>query len=190
VTRKRDFEARQNVCPFCGVGCTITYAPESGKSTGVAGPVNEKGELCPKGAAAFDIVDHEDRLTRPLVREGGHLVTAPWAEALERVESGVKRVVDEHGPDSVVFFASSNCTDEENYVFQKVARLLGRNNVDNCARLCHSSTVAAMDGPLRRGRDGQHARGPPGSRPVPRDRREPGRTAPRRVPVVPTAGRP
>ncbi len=148
---ERDFEARRNVCPFCGVGCTITYAPESGKSTGVAGPVNAKGEICPKGAAAFDIVDHEDRLTRPLVREGGHLVTAPWAEALERVESGVRRVVDEHGPDSVVFFASSNCTNEENYVFQKLARLLGTNNVDNCARLCHSSTVAAMQDRLGAG---------------------------------------
>jgi formate dehydrogenase alpha subunit len=140
----RSFDPRRSVCPFCGVGCTITAVPESGKSTGVEGPVNREGEICPKGAAAFDMVEHDERLTEPLVREGGHLVTAPWDEALARVESGIGSIVAEHGPDAVQFFASSNCTNEENYVFQKLARLLGTNNVDNCARLCHSSTVAAM----------------------------------------------
>jgi formate dehydrogenase alpha subunit len=141
---ERTFEPRGSVCPFCGVGCSLTYAAQSGKATGTEGPVNTKGEICPKGAAAFDIVDHEERLTEPLVRENGHLVTAPWDAALGRVEERIGTVVDEHGPDAVAFFASSNCTNEENYAFQKLARLLGTNNVDNCARLCHSSTVAAM----------------------------------------------
>ncbi|WP_336338412.1 formate dehydrogenase subunit alpha [Haloarcula brevis] len=135
--------AEQTVCPYCGVGCTIEHAG-NGKATGTAGPVNTKGEVCPKGAAAFDVVDHEERLTEPLVREDGRFVTTSWETALARVAEGLGDVVDEHGPDAVEFFASSNCTNEENYVFQKTARLLGTNNVDNCARLCHSSTVAAM----------------------------------------------
>jgi formate dehydrogenase major subunit len=106
--------------------------------------VNTRGEICPKGAAAWEVVDHDDRLRRPLVRESGTLVTAPWGEALGRVETAVRDIVDEHGADALAFFASSNCTNEENYLFQKLARVLGTNNVDNCARLCHSSTVAAM----------------------------------------------
>ena len=140
---ERSFEAEQTICPFCGVGCAIEYAG-NGSATGTKGPVNARGEICPKGAAAFDPVVHDDRLTEPLVRHDGRFVTAPWEEALERVVDGIGRVVDEHGPDAVQFFASSNCTNEENYVLQKLARTLGTNNVDNCARLCHSSTVAAM----------------------------------------------
>ncbi|MEZ3166874.1 formate dehydrogenase subunit alpha [Halorubrum ejinorense] len=142
-TTERRFESNPTVCPFCGVGCSIEYAGR-GSATGVEGPVNDRGEICPKGAAAFDVVDHDDRLTEPLVRHNGRFVTAPWEEALDRVASGIGDVVDEHGPDAVQFFASSNCTNEENYVLQKLARVLGTNNVDNCARLCHASTVAAM----------------------------------------------
>ena len=139
----REFDAQQTVCPFCGVGCSIEYAG-NGTTGGTDGPVNERGEICPKGAAAFDVVAHEDRLTEPLVRENGHTVTAPWDVAMDRAVEGLRSVVAEHGPDAVQFFASSNCTNEENYVFQKLARVLGTNNVDNCARLCHASTVAAM----------------------------------------------
>ncbi len=142
-TPERSFEGRQTVCPFCGVGCTLEYAGNGG-ATGVKGPVNDRGEVCPKGVAAFDVVTHDDRLTEPLVRHNGRFVTAPWKEALDRVVDGVGRVVNEYGPDAVQFFASSNCTNEENYVLQKFARVLGTNNIDNCARLCHSSTVAAM----------------------------------------------
>jgi len=139
----RNRRAEPTVCPYCGVGCTIEYAGND-KATGTAGPVNTKGEVCPKGVAAFDVVAHEDRLTEPLVREGGRFATASWETALSRVADELSGVIDQHGPDAVEFFASSNCTNEENYVFQKLARMLGTNNVDNCARLCHSSTVAAM----------------------------------------------
>ena len=142
-TSERHFESNPTVCPFCGVGCSVEYAGR-GSATGVEGPVNDRGEICPKGAAAFDVVDNDDRLTEPLVRHNGRFVTAPWEEALDRAVDGIARVVDEHGPDAVQFFASSNCTNEENYVLQKLARVLGTNNVDNCARLCHASTVAAM----------------------------------------------
>ncbi len=140
----REFTPAESVCPFCGVGCGIRYDPDSGGARGWRGPVNTKGEVCPKGVAAWDVVDHPDRLTAPLVREDGDLVETTWDDALDRVESAFGSVVAEHGPDAVSVFASSNCTNEENYVLQKCARLLGTNNVDNCARLCHSSTVAAM----------------------------------------------
>ena len=140
----RRFEAVRSVCPFCGVGCGIEYAPGTGKATGWEAPVNTRGEVCPKGVAAFEHVTDDDRLTRPLVRESGAFVTAPWAAAFDRVEREIGRIVAEHGPTAVGVLASSNCTNEENYRLAKLARLLGTNSVDNCARLCHSSTVAAM----------------------------------------------
>ncbi|WP_276302259.1 formate dehydrogenase subunit alpha [Halorussus lipolyticus] len=136
---------QKSICPFCGVGCGVRYSEDTGKAVGWRAPVNQRGELCPKGVAAYDVVDHDERLTRPLVRgEDGELVASSWDEALNRVESGVRRISEAHGEEALAFFASSGCTNEENYLLQKLARALGTNNVDNCARLCHSSTVAAM----------------------------------------------
>ena len=140
----RTYEPRKSICPFCGVGCGLTYSEDTGKGTGWEAPVNTRGELCPKGVAAFEPGEHEDRLTRPLVREEGTLVTASWEEAISRVVEGLGTAREEYGPDALAFFSSSNCTNEENYLFQKLARALGTNNLDNCARLCHSSTVTAM----------------------------------------------
>ncbi|MFB6195649.1 MAG: formate dehydrogenase subunit alpha [Haloplanus sp.] len=140
----RSYEPDRTVCPFCGVGCGIRYDEPSGKGTGWEAPVNERGEVCPKGVAAFEAGEHADRLTEPLVRENGRLVTAPWEEALSRIADAFGDVRAEHGPDALAFFASSTCTNEENYLVGKLARALGTNNVDNCARLCHSSTVTAM----------------------------------------------
>ncbi|GAA0204435.1 formate dehydrogenase subunit alpha [Halobaculum roseum] len=136
--------AAESICPFCGVGCGIEYDPSTDGARGWAGPVNTRAEVCPKGVAAWDAVEDPDRLTTPLVREDGELVEATWADALDRIERCFAGIVAADGPDALAFFASSNCTNEENYVLQKLVRLLGTNNVDNCARLCHSSTVAAM----------------------------------------------
>ncbi|WP_439028676.1 formate dehydrogenase subunit alpha [Haloarchaeobius sp. DT45] len=148
----RTHQPAHSICPFCGVGCGIEYAPASGKATGWRGPVNRKGEVCPKGVAAYDAVTSDERLTEPLVRGGdGTLHEATWDEAFDRIEREFGAVLDRHGPDSLFFFASSNCTNEENYLLQKVARRCGTNNVDNCARLCHSSTVAAMGARLGAG---------------------------------------
>ncbi|KAB1198900.1 MULTISPECIES: formate dehydrogenase subunit alpha [Haloferax] len=137
-------ESNESVCPYCGVGCGIRYDPDRGNAVGWKGPVNQKGELCPKGAAAWDVVEHEDRLTQPLVRVNGRLVEATWEEAFDVIEREFDQILAESGADSVFFFTSSGCTNEENYLLQKTARKLGTNNIDNCARLCHSSTVAAM----------------------------------------------
>ncbi|WP_435157134.1 formate dehydrogenase subunit alpha [Haladaptatus sp. DFWS20] len=136
-------ENTKSICPFCGVGCGVLRG-DSGKGHGWKASVNRRGELCPKGVAAYDVLNHADRLTEPQIRIGGDLVPVSWDEAFLRIEQEFGRIVDEHGSDALGFFASSGCTNEENYVFQKLARMLGTNNVDNCARLCHSSTVAAM----------------------------------------------
>nr|WP_154269747.1 MULTISPECIES: formate dehydrogenase subunit alpha [Haloferax] len=142
--KDRVAEPNESVCPYCGVGCGIRYDADRESAVGWKGPVNQKGELCPKGAAAWDVVDHEERLTTPLVRVNGTLVEATWEEAFDRIEREFDRIVTDHGPDSVFFFTSASCTNEENYLLQKTARKLGTNNVDSCARLCHASTVAAM----------------------------------------------
>jgi formate dehydrogenase major subunit len=139
--QSRTYETNRSICPFCGVGCSIEYAGD-GRARGARGPVNTRGEICSRGAAAWDVVGHDERLTEPLVREGGRLVTATWEAALSRSTAELERVVDDHGPGAVQFFASSNCTNEGNYLFQKLARMAGTNNVDNCARLCHASTRA------------------------------------------------
>lgn len=136
---------QKTICPFCGVGCGVRYDAEQDKGVGWNASVNRRGELCPKGVAAFETEGHEERLTTPLMRnDDGELIETSWDDALDRVEAGFREILEIHGPNALSFFASSNCTNEENYLFQKLARALGTNNVDNCARLCHSSTVAAM----------------------------------------------
>ncbi|MDZ7849540.1 MAG: formate dehydrogenase subunit alpha [Halodesulfurarchaeum sp.] len=144
TTSGGELDPQKSICPFCGVGCGLTYNEDNGKGTGWEASVNTRGELCPKGAAGFEMLDADDRLTQPMVRENGHLVTASWDEAFDRIAENFSEIVEEHGPEALGFYASSNCTNEENYLLQKIARKIGSNNIDNCARLCHASTVAAM----------------------------------------------
>jgi predicted molibdopterin-dependent oxidoreductase YjgC len=100
-------------------------------------PISE-GKLCVKGWNAHDFVYHADRLTTPLIRDekGGDLREASWEEALDLVASRLNQVKAESGPDAIGFLASAKCTNEENYLIQKLARaVVGTNNVDHCARL-------------------------------------------------------
>jgi len=100
-------------------------------------PISE-GRLCIKGWNAHDFVYHPDRLTVPLIREqkGGDLREASWDEALDLVASRMTAIKEESGPDAIGFLASVKCTNEENYLLQKLARgVIGTNNVDHCARL-------------------------------------------------------
>jgi formate dehydrogenase major subunit len=111
---------------------------EAGKITGLEymteHPVNE-GALCPKGNASLDIVYHHDRLLYPMQRVEGRLERVSWNEALAAVAANIHRIQAEHGPDALGFLASAKATNEENYLFQKLARMLGTNNIDHCARL-------------------------------------------------------
>ncbi|WP_135819636.1 molybdopterin oxidoreductase family protein [Halostella litorea] len=129
------------VCPRCAVGCHLEPG-DGGRASGRPGPANPNGRLCAKGVAAFEPLD--DRLTEPLVRRDGELVAASWETAYDRVAEGFRRIRDRHGPDALAFLGAPHCTNEENYLLQKLARTLGTNNVDNRARLCHSGTARAL----------------------------------------------
>jgi formate dehydrogenase alpha subunit len=134
----------KTTCPYCGTGCGIYLGVRSGRVVSARGdrasPVN-KGRLCVKGRFGHEFIHHPDRLTTPLVRRNGNLVEASWEEALDLVAS---RLAAYRG-DQFVAMASARCTNEENYVIQKFARqVMGTNNVDHCARLCHAPSVAGL----------------------------------------------
>jgi formate dehydrogenase major subunit len=99
-----------------------------------------------KGKFGYDFINSDDRLTTPLVRDdSGQFRTASWAEALDRVAEGLGAIRERHGGEALSLIASSKATNEENYLMGKFARqVLGTNSVDNCNRLCHSSTVAGL----------------------------------------------
>jgi len=144
-----DKEPVKTICPYCGVGCGIQVQPgdEPGDVQFMPwgdAPVNE-GRICIKGGAATEVVNHEDRLTDPLLRDDdGEFREATWDEAYEYIVDELERIRDEYGPDAMGFFASSKVMNEENYLLQKLARRYGTNNVDNCTRMCHASTVWAL----------------------------------------------
>jgi len=149
----------RTICPYCGVGCSILLGVRGQTIVRVRGARDgavNKGSLCVKGRFGFDFVSHPDRLTRPLIRRDGvprdaalddplsAFREATWDEALDRVADALRQTGSRSGADSIAVLSSAKCTNEENYVVQKLARaVLGTNNVDHCARLCHSSTVMA-----------------------------------------------
>ena len=152
-----------SLCPYCGVGCQVTYEVKDEKvvyATGRDGPANHN-RLCVKGRFGFDYVHHPHRLTQPLVRLPNapkhaqdqvdpanpwtHFRAASWEEALGLAASGLGRIRDAHGPKALAGFGSAKGSNEEAYLFQKLVRTgFGSNNVDHCTRLCHASSVAAL----------------------------------------------
>jgi formate dehydrogenase major subunit/formate dehydrogenase alpha subunit len=111
----------------------------------VKGHPVSRGGLCVKGWNAFAFVGHPDRLTTPLARKNGVLVPVSWDEALETVVAGISSVQEQYGKDSMMFASSAKATNEENFLLMKLARrVFGTNNIDHCARLCHSSTVTGL----------------------------------------------
>ncbi|HET7804898.1 MAG TPA: formate dehydrogenase subunit alpha [Pseudolabrys sp.] len=152
-----------SVCPYCGVGCQLTYHIKNDKLlyvTGKNGPANEN-RLCVKGRFGFDYVHNPQRLTRPMIRKDGvpkvphefidpmnpwtHFREATWEEALDRAAAGLKKIRDRDGSKALAGFGSAKCSNEEAYLFQKLVRAgFGTNNVDHCTRLCHASSVAAL----------------------------------------------
>jgi formate dehydrogenase (coenzyme F420) alpha subunit len=136
-----------SLCPYCAVGCGLYLVVERDKAVGIEYMTDHpacEGALCPKGNAVLEVLNHEERLKYPMKRVGGEFVRISWDEALETAASGLARSIKKHGPRSLGFLASSRCNNEENYLLQKLSRLLGSPNVDNCARLCHSPTVVGL----------------------------------------------
>lgn len=138
----------QTVCPYCGAGCGLYVAVDKGRAAGIEymldHPASE-GALCSKGNAALEILEHSERLRSPLMRSGDSWAQTSWDEALAKVAEGLERAIRECGPESIGILSSSKCTNEENYLIQKLARCLGTPNVDNCARLCHSPSVVGLN---------------------------------------------
>ncbi len=152
-----------SVCPYCGVGCLLTYHVRDEKIIRVEGrdgPANFS-RLCVKGRYGFDYVNHPQRLMKPLIRKEGvpkglnehfdpsdpskMFREATWEEAMDLAVGGLKRIRDEHGGAGLAGFGSAKGSNEEAYLFQKLVRVgFGTNNVDHCTRLCHASSVAAL----------------------------------------------
>jgi formate dehydrogenase (NADP+) alpha subunit len=136
------------VCPYCGVGCALELQTRGNEIVKVTAPMDKgpnRGNLCVKGRFGYHFVNSPDRLTTPLIRKDGRLVEAGWEEALGLVARKLNEIKADHGPDRIAGLASAKCTNEDNYVFQKLIRgTIGTNNIDHCARLCHSSTVAGL----------------------------------------------
>jgi formate dehydrogenase major subunit len=152
-----------SVCPYCGVGCQLTYNIKDDKLlsvTGRDGPAN-RNRLCVKGRFGFDYVSNPLRLTQPMVRKDGigkraddlvdpsnpwtHFRPATWEEAMARAAGGLVKIRDRDGPLALAGFGSAKGSNEEAYLFQKLVRTgFGSNNVDHCTRLCHASSVAAL----------------------------------------------
>jgi len=136
------------ICPWCGTGCGITLIHDGSRLLGTepstTHPVN-RGTLCVKGWNAHGFVHHPDRLTTPLLWQGGEFRPVSWDEAIEGVVAGFREIQRRYGTDSLMFLSSAKATNEENYLLMKLARAVFRtNNVDHCARLCHSSSVVAL----------------------------------------------
>ena len=137
----------QTTCSYCGVGCQLEMWVKKDEIVKVRGAeaVPNFGSTCVKGRFGHTFIQKEDRLTYPLVRRNGTLERASWDEALTEVVSRLTKIREARGPDAIAGFASAKCTNEENYLFQKLMRaVIGTNNVDHCARLCHASTVAGL----------------------------------------------
>lgn len=152
-----------SVCPYCGVGCLLTYHVKDNRIEfveGRNGPANQ-GRLCVKGRYGFDYLTHTDRLTKPLIRREGipkgmnehfdpsdpskMFREASWEEALAVASDGLNRIRSTHGPAGLAGFGSAKGSNEEAYLFQKLVRTgFGTNNVDHCTRLCHASSVSAL----------------------------------------------
>ncbi|MCQ9375232.1 formate dehydrogenase subunit alpha, partial [Methyloversatilis sp. XJ19-13] len=152
-----------SVCPYCGVGCQLTYHVKDDRVlmvTGRDGPANEE-RLCVKGRFGFDYARHPQRLTKPLIRRADapkhkNFVVDPsnplsafreasWEEAIEYATSRLRTIRDTKGPNALAGFGSAKGSNEEAYLFQKLIRTgFGTNNVDHCTRLCHASSVAAL----------------------------------------------
>lgn len=138
----------KTICSYCGTGCEVKVGTREGRITTIRpsleGPSNH-GHTCVKGRYAFEYVYSKDRPTHPMIRRNGKWEQVSWDEVIQYIAAAFQRAMAKDGPDSIGVLSSSRGTNEENFVAQKFARVvLGTNNIDCCARVCHSPTAAAM----------------------------------------------
>jgi len=146
--RTWEFKKVKTTCNYCGCGCNFDFNIKEGqvvKVTSNSESVVNGINLCAKGRFGYDYIHHKDRLTTPLIRKNGKLEKTSWEEAYQLIGSKFTQIKKENGSDSLAVLSSAKCTNEENYLLMKFSRaVLGTNNVDHCARLCHSATVAGL----------------------------------------------
>jgi formate dehydrogenase alpha subunit len=148
--RGKDLEKIRTTCLYCGVGCQLDLNINKDtrrfvKVTSEAGVIPNDGNTCVKGRFGIDYIQRKDRLTTPLIREGHSFRKAGWDEALELIASRFSAIKNDYGSDYLAGLSSAKSGNEDNYIMQKFVRsVLGTNNVDHCARLCHASTVTGL----------------------------------------------
>ncbi|PHS12311.1 MAG: formate dehydrogenase subunit alpha [Kangiella sp.] len=151
VFQAKSIEAEKKVrtiCSYCGVGCNLEVSVKDNQVLSIQAPKDAEvnaGHTCLKGRYAFKFYNHPDRLTSPLIRKNGALEPCSWDEAFTFIADKFNQIKQEHGADAIAGISSARCTNEENFLFQKMIRAaIGTNNIDCCARVCHSPTAYGM----------------------------------------------
>jgi len=138
----------RTICTYCGVGCNLEVATVGGKIKSIQSPYEAEtngGHTCLKGRYAFKFYDHPDRLTSPMIKRNGTFEKVTWDEAYDFIADNLKRIKATNGPDAIAGISSARTPNEENYLMQKFIRaVIGTNNIDCCARVCHSPTALGM----------------------------------------------
>ncbi len=141
-------EKTRTICTYCGVGCNLEVATSNGEILSIQAPYDaevNQGHTCLKGRYAFKFYDHPERLNSPMIKRNGEFEPVSWDEAYDYIANKLEGFKNDFGPDSIAGISSSRCTNEENYLMQKFIRaVVGTNNIDGCARVCHSPTALGM----------------------------------------------
>lgn len=141
-------DVTRTICTYCGVGCNLDVSTRSGEILSIQAPYDaevNQGHTCLKGRYAFKFYDHPDRLDSPMIKRNGEFEKVSWDEVYDYIATKLQSYKDDFGPDSIAGISSARCTNEENYLMQKFIRaVIGTNNIDGCARVCHSPTALGM----------------------------------------------
>jgi formate dehydrogenase major subunit len=141
-------DTTRTICTYCGVGCNLEVSTSNGEILSITAPYDaevNQGHTCIKGRYAFKFYNHPDRLDSPMIKRNGDFEKVSWEEAYQFIASKLTSYKTEFGPDSIAGISSARCTNEENYLMQKFIRtVIGTNNIDGCARVCHSPTALGM----------------------------------------------
>ncbi len=141
-------ETTRTICTYCGVGCNLEVSTTNGEIVSITAPYDaevNQGHTCLKGRYAFKFYNHQDRLNSPMIKKNGDFEKVSWDEAYNFIVSKLTSYKKEFGSNSIAGISSARCTNEENYLMQKFIRtVIGTNNIDGCARVCHSPTALGM----------------------------------------------
>lgn len=141
-------EKIRTVCTYCGVGCNLEVSVKNGEILSIQAPYDAAangGHTCLKGRYAFKFYNHPDRLTSPMIKRNGQFEEASWDEAYDFIVENLNTIKEQNGPDAIAGISSARTPNEENYIMQKFIRaVVGTNNIDCCARVCHSPTALGM----------------------------------------------